>query len=114
MPHEIRHHGAHLLGQLRPANTNPASIYSPAANITPEITKIIVCNTSGAASSFRIFLDVDGTTYDETTALFWDAPLGADLTWEIEAGWGMTAAAGNLAVRSANPNALTFTVFGRE
>lgn len=104
-----------LLAQLRPADTNAASIYSPRANIVAEITRILVCNVSAAPATFRIFLDDDGTTYDETTALFWDAPLSDGIgPWIIEAGWGMKNSAGNLAVRSSVGDALTFTVFGRE
>ena len=107
-----------ILGQLRPADTNAASLYSPGANISAEITALLVCNQSGSVAAFRVFLDDDGTTYDQTTALFYDVSLGAGLTFKIPengvAGWGMSNPAGNLAVRSSVNDALTFTVFGRE
>ena len=112
MPAETR---SKVLAQLRPADTNAASLYSPPDNRTVEITALLVCNQSGSAATFRIFLDDDGTTYDQTTALYYDVPLGADLTWEITVkGWGMIVTAGNLAVRSSVGNALTFTLFGKE
>ena len=103
-----------VLAQLRPANTNAASIYSPPTNTTPEITKIIICNTSSSARTFRIFLDDDGTTYDTTTALFYDAPIPANGTRILRETLGMRDSTGNLAVRSSAANDLTFTVFGRE
>ena len=103
-----------ILAQSRPGNTTAVSVYSPPASNNTEIKYIIVCNTSGASQKFRIFLDNDGTTYDETTALFWDVPVPSDATLQIEAGWAMDKAAGNLAVRTDSASAFTFTVFGAE
>ena len=71
---------AKQLGQLRPANTNAASIYSPAAGVTTRITAIVISNTGGNPRAFRLFHDDDGTTYGETTALYWDEALAADTT----------------------------------
>lgn len=107
------------LGQARPSDTSAASIYSPdAEEINTEITLIVVCNVSGAARTFRIFHDENGTTYDATTALFYDTPLNADETIEIpyEEGSGiwMRDPSGNLAVRSDSGNGITFTVYGKE
>ena len=103
-----------MIAQSRPANTTAVSIYSPKASMQTEIKEIIVCNTSAASQDFRIFLDADGTTYDESTALFWDVSLKADGTMQIEAGWWMDNSSGNLAVRTDSANAFTFTVFGAE
>ena len=104
-----------VLGQLRPADTNAASLYSPPANRAVEITRLVVCNQSGAVATFRIFLDDNGTTYDETTALMWDVSIGDGVIYnEDTKGWGMTDSTGNLAVRSSVNDALTFTVFGKE
>ncbi|KKK62744.1 hypothetical protein LCGC14_3001250, partial [marine sediment metagenome] len=44
------------LGQLRPANTTAASLYSPNAGITTIIKSIVVCNTTGIAAKLRVFL----------------------------------------------------------
>lgn len=104
-----------LLGQLRPADTNPASIYSPVPGRIGVIRHLVVCNTSGVAATYRVFLDDDGTTYNESTAIFWDNAIGANATvLTIAQGWAMRNDAGNLAVRSSAANALTFTVFGVE
>ena len=104
-----------VLGQLRPANTSVASIYSPPANRAVEITAVLVCNQSLASATYRIFLDDDGTTYDQSTALYYDVTLATGTTSELSMlGWGMVNSAGNLAVRSSVASALTFTVFGKE
>ena len=102
------------LGQARPADTNAVSIYSPGSGVTGIIKNIVICNTSGAIAKMRIFLDDDGTTYDETTALFWDVEIDADSSIQLDSHQGMNNSSGNLAVRTDTANALTFTVHGVE
>ena len=102
------------LGQARPANTTAASIYSPPASTTGIIKNIVICNTSAAAAKMRIFLDDDGTTYDETTALFWDVQIDIESSIQLDVHQGMNNSSGNLAVRTDVADALTFTVHGVE
>ena len=104
------------LGQVRPADANAASLYSPSANVKTEITGIVVCETSAVADSFRIFHDEDGAVYDQTTALFFDEAIAANTTRLItfERGLWMRNPLGNLAIRAATGNALTFTAYGIE
>ncbi len=103
-----------VLAQSRPGDTNAVSVYSPPASTNAEILSIVVCNTTDASQEFRIFLDSDGTTYNETTSLFWDIPVPAESTIQIDAGWWLNESAGNLAVRTDLASAFTFTVFGAE
>ena len=103
---------AAILAQSRPSDTNAVSAYAPPASTITQITKILVCNTTGNTPTFRIFLDNDGTTYDETTALYFDTAMSANGTTTIEGNWWMNG--GNLAVRTSAANELTFTVFGAE
>ena len=104
------------LAQLRPANTTAASILQVGEQAVYAVTCIQVCNTSGSPSTYRIFHDADGTTYDQTTALYYDVAIAADTVDKLE--WDdalfMDNENGNLAVRSGNGNALTFTVYGKE
>ncbi len=103
-----------VLGQARENSTNAVSVYSPPASTYTKITGITLCNQSGAAATFRLFLDNDGTTYDQTTALFYDVSLAINETLQIDVKWFMSYSAGNLAYRSSVANAITITVFGVE
>jgi hypothetical protein len=102
------------LGQLRPSDTTATSIYTPpGSNTLAEISSIVVCNTSGAAASFSIFLDPNGSTYDETTALVWLDEITTFDIIQFEVPIPIISG-GNLAVKSSSGNAFTFTVFGLE
>jgi len=102
-----------LAGQLRPANTTAATLYT--ATLKSEITRILIANTTGSAATFRLFHDDDGTTMDETTALVWDNSIAAGAYVDLQAyldGAGITiAAGGSLGCRSGTGNALTFSVY---
>ena len=101
------------LAQSRPSSTTAASIYAPRSQFRIEIRKFVICNTSGSAATFRIFHDDNGTTYDETTALFWDSAIAADTTVTVEEEfWMIGRSQGNIAVRTSVNNALTFTLYG--
>lgn len=101
------------LGQLRPGDTDPASLVSPAENSTVTVRQIFVANTTGSAATFRIFVDDDGSTYDQGTALYYDVGIAANATERIDCFIHMDNADGNLGVRSNTANALTFTAFGQ-
>jgi hypothetical protein len=100
------------LGQSRENSTSAVSVYSPGVGETAIIKSLVLCNQSGSAATFRVFLDDDGSTYDENTALYWDAPLPANSTLQIETYLPMNNNAGNLAYRSSVANAITITAGG--
>ena len=106
------------LAQSRPANTNAASILTGIDQQVVVIQQIIVCNQTASAATYRIFLDNDGTTYSEVTALFYDVSQAAnsssiiELGFSVDSGLYLTSSSGNLAIRSGTANALTFTVNG--
>jgi len=101
------------LGQTRPAGTTAVTHYTCPALTQTIVTNLIVANTSGSPATFRIFHDAAATTFDESTALYWDIAIAADesLTYVFLAKMN---AAGSLGVRSSVGNALTFTSFGNE
>lgn len=103
------------LGQLRPANTSNASLYSPGANTRTRVRIIMIVNTSTTSAKFRLFHDDDGTTYNQTTAIFYDAIVtpGATVEWTPEK-LDMMNSSGNIAVRTDTANAFTFTLYGEE
>ena len=102
------------LGQHRINSTTATSLYSPGASTTTIIKSIVVCNQSSSAATFRLFIDDDGTTYDQTTSLFYDVSISANTTIQIDTFWPMNDATGNLATQNGTANAITFTAFGVE
>jgi hypothetical protein len=101
------------LAQSRPADTNAASVVSPDESEVIHITELIICNTTNASAAYRVFKDEDGTTYDQTTAHFYDVALPANTTDVIEYNVWMNDSSGNLAVRTDTASAITFTVHGQ-
>lgn len=81
-----------------------------------EVTRIIVCNTTGSAASYSIYHDDDGSTFDQTTALFYAVSLAANSTDVIDfggAGGGvMVSKTGQIAVQTGTGSALTFSLYG--
>jgi hypothetical protein len=103
------------LGQVRNGTGGTAeSIYSPAASTIGIIKSIVVCENSGNADSFSIYLDDNGGVEDETTCLFKDVALAANETIILNVYWPMDDVDGNLAVEAATTARVTFTVFGLE
>jgi hypothetical protein len=102
------------LGQLRPSNTSAASIYTPASGVTAIIKNITVCNTSVAPAKFSIFHHDSGTTYDQSTALYYTCIIEKNQTVVLPAFMAMNNPTGNLAVQTNTANALTFSVYGAE
>ena len=102
------------LSQLRENSTNAARIYSPPISGIGIIKSITLANTSGAAAIFSLFLDDDGTTYDETTALAWNVAIEADEMIQLDGYYPMNDSDGNFAYKSSVANAITITLFGAE
>ena len=101
-----------LLAQARENSTNAVSVYNQIITQEAYIDQIILCNTSGAPCTVRLFFDEDGTTYDETTALFFDSNVDANQTVELNTFISMNDSTGNLGIRTDTASALTFTAFG--
>jgi hypothetical protein len=102
------------LGQRRDNDTSNHSVYSPGSGVTSIIRSLMVCNTSGATATFRVFVDDDGSTYTEATAVSWDFVVLGGQTIKMDVFIAMNDASGNIAFRSSVANALTITIFGAE
>ena len=102
------------LGQARENSTDPVSVYSPAASVTAIISTIKICNNTGVARTFSLFLDDDGTTYDESTALYFNSPLTPNQILTVNDFMAMNNPDGNLAYSVSLANAVTISVFGAE
>ena len=101
-----------VLAQARENSTNAVSVYSPSADEIAIIKTIVLCNTSAATATFRLFLDNDGTTYDQGTALAYDVTLNVGQSQFFHTFLAMNNAAGNFAYRSSVANAITITLSG--
>ena len=102
------------LGQARPADTGTATLFNP-VTLDYTMRSLVICNTSTDGTvSARVFHDDDGLTYDETTALAWDIPVGSNSVVNLELSVYLSDATGNIGVRSNVANALTFTAYGSE
>ena len=100
------------LGQVRPGVTTAVSILS---EVRPwEVDLIVICNTTDQPADFSVYHDSDGSTYDATTALMYQAAINPNDTVHYEP---MIPIAnvdgnGNLAVQTDTASALTFTIYG--
>ena len=102
-----------MVAQKRPANTAMANLYSSPVGLLTVITGICVVNTSNASKLFRLCFDNDGSTFDESTALYWDKPVDKNETFLIQLQIAVNHQnAGNLGFRSSAANAFTITMFG--
>lgn len=101
------------LGQLRPANTTAASIYTVGASTIGVSKQIIITNVSNNTAKYRVFLDNSGSTYDETTSIAWDVSLPKG-SYDVIDVWQPLAATGTVGVRTSIASALNFTVSGGE
>tara|TARA_Y100001937_G_scaffold63114_1_gene86616 strand:- start:44 stop:391 length:348 start_codon:yes stop_codon:yes gene_type:complete len=104
---------ASQLAQVRPSDTNATLAFT--ATIKTEITALFITNTTGTAATYSVYHDDDGTTYDQSTALYYQVSLGANetKTFTGNLGEGITlSAGGKLAVQSGTSSALTYTFYG--
>jgi hypothetical protein len=101
------------LGQVAPANTSNANIYTVPAATQAIVSSIVVCNTTTSPSSFRVFQRIDGAAAAVSNAVAYDVAIAANSTLSLEL--KLTIDADDvITVRSANANALTFTLNGSE
>ena len=100
------------LAQSRPSGTSAVSLVNPSANQDVMVTSVVIANTTGSAAAYSIFHDIDGTTYDQTTALAYAVSLPANSFVEVRIEFPLATTAGNLAIQTDTSNALTFTAYG--
>ena len=101
--------------QLRENSTSAVELYSPPGTGFKRADALIllVCNTSGAAATYRIFFDESGALRDESKALYWDRAIAADVTHTLSLP-PLIDHNGSIGVRSSVANALTYTLQGNE
>ena len=100
------------LAQSRPSGTSAVSAWTPTVAAPYRVVLVSICNVTTNPVDVSLFHDVDGTTYDESTALVWKHTLVAGEILCYESEISDYRAAGNLAVKSSVANGATFSVYG--
>jgi len=101
------------LGQSRPAGVTADSLYSPDDGVVTTVEKLVVVNT-GASALFDVYHDEDGSTYNQSTALYYSRTIVANETLLVDLGLYMNNPNGNIGVRTSVTSALTFSLYGTE
>lgn len=101
------------LAQLRPANTSTTTLLDPIDNSLYIVYTIVIANVTGTAANASLFHDLDGTTFDQSTALLYQVSVpGNDSTiLTFEKGLTITPS-GHLGVQSGTSSSLTYTIYG--
>ncbi len=104
-----------ILAQSRPNGTGNTTAYTKPtiANKLSTVYGIVVCNTTASAVTYRVFVCTNGSTYDQTTALVYDAPLAANESQMVELQFTLDTASGTIGVQSSTGNAINFTIIGK-
>lgn len=102
-----------LLSQVRPSASASTAFV---ATLRTEVTQIVVCNTTANNTTFAIYHDDDGVTFNQTTALYYDQTLSGNTSISIKSesmgGGLMLARGGSLGVKPGADLALTFSLYG--
>ena len=103
-----------LIAQARPSGTSAVAAFTTKA--ATRIDTIVIANTTAGSVNYSVYLDQDGTTYDQSTALFYSVALAANTTAliQFDSSFFITDINGRLAIQTSSGNALTFSIFGLE
>lgn len=101
-----------VLAQARPAGTAAVTAYTKASRQIVTITHIIIANTTGSSANYSLFMHTSGSTYDQTTALYYAVPLAANTSIKIDINATLEVASGTIGIQTGTGSALTFNIFG--
>lgn len=103
-----------LLAQLRPSGTTAVTAYT--AILRTEITLITIVITGGGNVALELYLDDDGTTYDNTTIIsnVTKASAGDDIIFQARfAGGGIfVKPGGSIGVKTDTATDPNFSIWG--
>jgi len=94
------------------ATTTATSAYSPGSGETAIIKQITVCNHESTDQTFGIWLDGDGSTYNDNSVRFEDVAISANTTVIIDTYWIMNNASGNIAIKADANSKITISADG--
>lgn len=102
-----------ILGQTEPGTTSNADLYTVPASTEAIVSTIVVANTSGTDTTFRIFVRDGGVTAATGNAIAYDTAISANSQAAFTLGLTLSAT-DVITVQSATGAALTFSAFGSE
>lgn len=98
----------------RPGDTNTATVFT--ATLLTELTRLLVCNTTGGAVTFRLYHIPAGELVDLDYAVWYDKSVAANDTFTFGGdtnNGGIHLEEGDMiAVRSSSADALVFHGYG--
>ena len=100
------------LGQQSPAANTDAALYTCPAATSAVVSSIVVCNTGGAATTFRLHFRDEGAAAATGNALVYDQIIAAKET--IALTLGITCDAADVIGVRAGAAGVAFTAFGTE
>jgi len=101
-----------ILAQIRPSGTGATTAYTKPAKNLATVNSIAVCNTTGGTVNYSVYVCINGTTYDQTTAIAYASPIVANATYIIDLPFTLDTTNGTVGVQTSSANALTFTLIG--
>lgn len=102
-----------ILAQSRPSGTGATTSYTKSTKSISTIAGIVVCNTTGSAVNYSIYICKNGTTYDQTTAIAYATPMNPNDSLFVELPFTLDTTNGSIGVQSSTGNALNFTIIGK-
>lgn len=108
-----------LLAQRQLTSTADTVLYRPPNAATTTLVKtMIVCNTTGSATTYSVWVNGGNTTTGDAFALIKNIPLAATASdqriYPGDAGIVLTGSDAAILAKSGTSNAITITLFGVE
>jgi hypothetical protein len=102
-----------VLGQLAPANTSEATLYTVPSATQTIISTLVISNLTSTAANATVSVCVSGAATSNTNSILKTIPIAASSVASFTLGITM-GAADLIRVTTATANALSFQAFGSE
>ncbi len=94
------------------ATTAVTSAYSPSAGETAIIKQLTICNHESSQQAWSLWIDNDGSDYDDDSVKYEDIAIAANTTVLIDCFYPMNNVDGNLAIKADVNSKITISAHG--
>lgn len=101
-----------VLSQANPMANTLTPAYTVPASISTQITSIIVCNTNGVSTTFRIAVQIAGASSSTQQYIYYDLPILNNDTFIATV--GITLATTDVIAVQSGMSGVSFNIFGVE